>query len=116
MRTHRQEIELRLIEPRKLNQNAYVESFNGRLRDECLHEHWFTSIDHAKRVVETWRRQYNEETPTKSLGGLAHPVRIAVHRQGYYNSGRLERTLLLKRVVVRSTIVLKSRAVKFRAA
>jgi transposase InsO family protein len=67
---HRQGIELRLIEPSKPNQNAYVESFNGRLRDECLNEHWFTSLDHAKRVIETWRCEYNEERPKRSLGGL----------------------------------------------
>ena len=70
MWAHRQGIELRLIEPGKPNQNAYVESFNGRLRDECLNEHWFTSLDHAKRVIETWRREYNEERPKRSLGGL----------------------------------------------
>jgi transposase InsO family protein len=56
-------------EPRP-DQSAYVESFNGRLRDECLNEHWFTSLDHAKRVIETWRREYNEERPKRSLGGL----------------------------------------------
>ena len=70
MSAHPQGIELRLIEPGKPNQNAYVESFNGRLRDECLNEHWFTSLDHAKRVIETWRREYNEERPKRSLGGL----------------------------------------------
>src|SRR5678816_4532832 len=63
-------IALRLIEPGKPNQNAYVESFNGRLRDECLNEHWFTSLGHARAVIETWRREYNEERPKKSLGGL----------------------------------------------
>jgi len=67
---HRQGIELRLIEPGKPNQNAYVESFNGRLRDECLNEHWFTSLAHARTVIENWRREYNEERPKKSLGGL----------------------------------------------
>ena len=45
---HRNGIALRLIEPGKPNQNAYVESFNGRLRDECLNEHWFTSLAHAR--------------------------------------------------------------------
>ncbi len=54
----------------KPNQNAYVESFNGRLRDECLNEHWFTSLAHARTVIETWRREYNEERPKRSLGGL----------------------------------------------
>ena len=55
---------------RKPNQNAYVESFNGRLRDECLNEHWFMSLPHARAVIEAWRREYNEERPKKSPGGL----------------------------------------------
>jgi len=67
---HRNGIVLRLIEPGKPNQNAYVESFNGRLRDECLNEHWFMSVAHARAVIETWRREYNEERPKKGLGGL----------------------------------------------
>jgi len=67
---HRNGIELRLIEPGKPNQNAYVESFNGRFRDECLNEHWFTSLAHARTVIEDWRREYNEERPKKSLAGL----------------------------------------------
>lgn len=67
---HRRGIALRLIEPGKPNQNAYIESFNGRLRDECLNEHWFTSLAHARAVIEAWRREYNEERPKKSLGGL----------------------------------------------
>jgi Integrase core domain len=52
------------------NQNAYIESFNGWFRDECLNEHWFTSLQHARVIVEAWRREYNEERPKKSLGGL----------------------------------------------
>jgi putative transposase len=67
---HRNGVALRLIEPGKPNQNAYVESFNGRLRDECLNEHWFTSLAHARALIETWRCEYNEERPKKSLGGL----------------------------------------------
>ena len=61
---------LRLIEPGKPNQNAYIESFNGRLRDECLNEHWFPSLLHARTEIETWRREYNEERPKKALGGM----------------------------------------------
>src|SRR3974390_3592651 len=45
-------------------------SFNGRLRDECLNEHWFTSLAHARAVIEEWRREYNEERPKKALGGM----------------------------------------------
>lgn len=61
---------LRLIEPGKPNQNAYIESFNGRFRDECLNEHWFLNLAHAQAIIEAWRREYNEERPKKALGGL----------------------------------------------
>ncbi|MCH2093088.1 MAG: IS3 family transposase, partial [Pseudoxanthomonas sp.] len=67
---HQRGVQLRLIQPGKPNQNAYVESFNGRLRDECLNEHWFTHLLHVRTVIETWRREYNEERPKKALGGL----------------------------------------------
>jgi putative transposase len=67
---HERRVTLRLIAPGKPMQNAYVESFNGRFREECLNEHWFTSVAHAEVVIETWRREYNEERPKKGLGGL----------------------------------------------
>jgi len=67
---HRNSIALKLIEPGKPNQNAYVESFNGRLRDECLNDHWFVSLAHAQVEIERWRQEYNEERPKSSLGGL----------------------------------------------
>jgi putative transposase len=67
---YRRGIALRLIEPGKPNQNAYVESFNGRFRDECLNEHWFMSLAHARAVIEAWRQEYNQERPKRSLGGL----------------------------------------------
>jgi len=67
---HARGVRLFLIQPGKPNQNAYIESFNGRLRDECLNEHWFVSLAHARTVIEAWRREYNEERPKKSLGGL----------------------------------------------
>jgi len=67
---HERGVTLRLIEPGKPNQNAYIESFNGRFRDECLNEHWFTSVPHACVVIEAWRREYNDERPKKVLGGL----------------------------------------------
>jgi putative transposase len=73
---HEHGVTLRLIEPGKPNQNAYIESFNGRLRDECLNEHWFTSVSHAQVVIEAWRREYNEERPKKGLGGLT-PMQYA---------------------------------------
>lgn len=67
---HSHHVALRLIEPGKPNQNAYIESFNGRLRDECLNEHWFLNLAHAQAIIEAWRREYNEERPKKALGGL----------------------------------------------
>ena len=67
---HEHGVQLRLIEPGKPNQNAYIDSFNGRLRDECLNEHWFPSLLHARTEIETWRREYNEERPKKALGGM----------------------------------------------
>ena len=67
---HQHGVTLRLTEPGKPNQNAYIESFNGRLRDECLNEHWFLNLAHAQVLIEAWRREYNEERPKKALGGL----------------------------------------------
>lgn len=75
---HERGVQLRLIEPGKPNQNAYVESFNGRLRDECLNEHLFTNLLQARTVIETWRREYNDERPKKALGGMT-PAAYAKH-------------------------------------
>ncbi|WP_274509793.1 IS3 family transposase [Xanthomonas campestris] len=63
---HARNVQLRLIQPGKPNQNAYVESFNGRLRDECLNEHWFPTLLHARTEIERWRREYNEDRPQES--------------------------------------------------
>ena len=71
-------IEWHYIAPGKPMQNGFVESFNGRLRDECLNEHWFTSITHARTVIEAWRREYNEERPKRVLGGRT-PTEYAKH-------------------------------------
>jgi transposase InsO family protein len=71
------DIQLKQIDPGKPNQNAYIESFNGRFRDECLNEHWFTRLNHARSIIEAWRREYNEERPKKGLGGLT-PAAYAV--------------------------------------
>ena len=65
---------LRLIEPGQPNQNAYIESFNGRRRDACLHAHGFLNLTHAQTIIETWRREYNEERPKNALGGLTPAV------------------------------------------
>jgi putative transposase len=62
------DVRLVLIQPGKPTQNAYIESFNGKFRDECLNENWFVSLDHAKAAIAAWRRDYNEVRPHSSLG------------------------------------------------
>ena len=60
-------VRLRFIQPGKPTQNAYVESFNGKFRDECLNENWFANLAEAKRIIEAWRRHYNEVRPHSAL-------------------------------------------------
>jgi len=67
-------IEWHYIAPGKPVQNAFVESFNGRLRDECLNEHVFRSLTQARTIVEAWRIDYNTVRPHSSLGGLPPSV------------------------------------------
>lgn len=64
---YKQGIRLHFIEPGKPIQNAVIESFNGRLRDECLNEHWFLSLADARRIVEGWRMDYNRTRPHSAL-------------------------------------------------
>jgi len=64
-------VRLEFIQPGKPVQNAYIESFNGRLRDECLNANWFTSLSDARRKIQAWRRDYNGERPHSSLDYLA---------------------------------------------
>jgi len=61
-------VSMRLIEPGKPNQNAHIESFSGRLRDESLSEHWFLNLAYAQAVIDAWRGKYNEEQVKKALG------------------------------------------------
>ena len=63
-------VRLEFIQPGKPVQNAYVESFNGRLREECLNASWFTSLSDARRKIETWRQDYNQQRPHSSLDYL----------------------------------------------
>jgi putative transposase len=63
-------VKLHFIRPGKATENAYVESFNGRFREECLNENWFTNLVDARTKIEIWRRRhYNEERPHSSLFG-----------------------------------------------
>jgi len=63
-------VQLSFIRPGKPNENAHIESFNGKFRDECLNEHWFVTMMQARRIIEAWRVEYNTERPHSSLGDL----------------------------------------------
>ena len=65
---HEHGIALQFIRPGKPVENAYCESFNGKLRDECLNAHWFLTLADAEREIERWRIEYNEVRPHKNLG------------------------------------------------
>ena len=81
-------IEWHYIAPGKPTQNAFVESFNGRLRDECLNEHLFGSLHEARRIIEAWRIDYNTQRPHTSLGGLAPLIYAEQYRK--HRPGSLE--------------------------
>jgi putative transposase len=67
---YRKGVKLSFIRPGKPVENAFAESFNGRLRDECLNINWFLSLKHARDVIEEWRKDYNTVRPHSSLRGL----------------------------------------------
>jgi transposase InsO family protein len=78
-------VEWHYIAPGKPQQNGFVESFNGRLRDECLNEHLFSSLSEARCLIEAWRIDYNTCRPHTSLGGLAPAIyaqKTRKHRPG----------------------------------
>jgi putative transposase len=60
-------VRLHFIEPGQPTQNAFVESFNGKFRDECLNENWFKNLEDAQKKIETWRHDYNTKRPHRSL-------------------------------------------------
>lgn len=73
-------VTLKLIQAGKPTQNAYIESFNGKFRDECLNEHWFTTLAHARVVIAAWRQDYNEARPHSALHYLSPAEFAAGHR------------------------------------
>jgi putative transposase len=72
--SYKNRVKLFFIEPGKPVQNAHIESFNGKLRNECLNMEWFTSLREARTVIEEWRISYNEFRPHSSLGNLPPEV------------------------------------------
>lgn len=67
---HDRQVQHRFITPGKPSQNGYIESFNGKLRDECLNENEFINLQHARELIETFRDDYNQLRPHSSLGDL----------------------------------------------
>ena len=81
------QIEHILIQPGRPMQNGYIESFNGKFRDECLNEHWFETLAQAREIIRQWVQDYNEVRPHSSIGRMP-PRRFALlHRQQAGNVG-----------------------------
>jgi putative transposase len=75
-------VRLHFIDLGKPTQNAFIESFNGRFRDECLNENWFLDIHDARRIIEAWRIDYNSSRPHSAVG-YATPEEFAASHQGH---------------------------------
>jgi transposase InsO family protein len=73
-------VQLKLIQAGKPTQNAFIESFNGRFRDECLNDHWFTSLPQARILIAAWRRDYNQQRPHSALNYQTPAEFAAEHR------------------------------------
>ena len=80
-------VRLHFIDPGKPQQNGFIESFNGKLRDECLNEHWFLSLADARRIVEDWRLDYNQNRPHSSLGNLTPEEYLADYTKQLETAG-----------------------------
>lgn len=74
-------VTLSFIRPGKPVENAYIESFNGKFRDECLNEHWFITMAQARQIIEDWRIEYNTERPHSSLADRTPEEYARLHRQ-----------------------------------
>jgi putative transposase len=79
--TQRHHVRHLLIEPGKPMQNGYIESFNGKFRDECLNEHWFQTLQQARETIAHWRRDYNEVRPHSSIGRIPPAQFAEQHRR-----------------------------------
>jgi putative transposase len=82
-------VDLKLIAAGKPTQNAYIESFNGKFRDECLNDHYFRNLEHARAVIAAWRRDYNEARPHSGIGRIPPAEFAARFRSGSTNPREL---------------------------
>lgn len=83
---YRNKVRLHFIEPGKPTQNGHIESFNGKLRDECLNMEWFVSLQEARRMIETWRQDYNQVRPHSALNNLPPVVWMQKNQTGELHS------------------------------
>lgn len=79
-------VELRLIQPGKPTQNGFIESFNGRFRDKCLNENWFSDVSHVRKTISEWHQDYNECHPHSTLNYLTPSEFAAAWRKGNSDS------------------------------
>jgi len=87
-------VQLHFIQPGKPVQNAFIESFNGKFRDECLNEHWFLTLQEAQVVIEAWRREYNEERTHSTIGDVT-PVEFITHHHDRSHAAQESTSLAL---------------------
>ena len=92
---YRRGVRLHFIRPGRPTENAYVESFNGRFRDECLNTHWFATLEEAKDLIEIWRQTYNQIRPHSALGNLTPEEFVGrnAERAGAQQAGELTCTV-----------------------
>ncbi|CAB3767220.1 transposase [Burkholderia paludis] len=86
---HKHGVKLQFIGPGKPVENAHIESFNGRLREECLNQHAFVSLDDARKRIDAWRTDYNSVRPHSALGQLAPDQFRQLHQSKIAESTKL---------------------------
>ena len=80
-------VQLHFITPGRPMENGYIESFNGKFRDECLNENWFLDLADARRKIAEWKRDYNYVRPHSALGYLTPMEFAAAWKEGFYSAG-----------------------------
>lgn len=103
-----QEVELCFIRPGRPVENGYIESFNGRLRDECLNVEWFASLEDARQKLAKFRNHYNQQRPHSSLADRTPEAFAELHRQKANTLlGRARQSLLIEPLACAKTALTK---------
>lgn len=90
---YKNNVRIYFIEPGTPTENPFIESFNGKFRDECLSMHWFLNIQHAREIIEQWRIEYNTERPHSSLDYMT-PSEFVAQLNEKITAGSLQNTNL----------------------